>query len=174
MPKIKNIENKKLKALEKMLWKNIETIRLISLWNKMVDYEFKTFVRHFRIGDMSNIKSEPIEVLAIKMDCDNFNVEDNYYALNNNNKYISFNELKDYDMFDMKILIEFMIQYRSIELYNFKDEMYKLLLKEFTNKDKAKEIIDNLSKYGIVDIFQNNWDNIVYSVNGIIDANGPK
>lgn len=164
MSKNKILEEQKITFIKDYLKNMVDEDTLIALWNQMCFSGFSILKFNSVIKPLSNAVMALLKERCNFVTDEKFNENDKYYSLNSKNQYVSFNHITEFEGFDMDSLVIYVASKRADVLETYGAKALNLFISNFNeeNQKYAYNIICKLT--GIINIFQNNWDNIYNAI----------
>lgn len=164
MPKNRILEEQKFTFIKNHLKNRVDEDTLIALWNQMCMSGFSILKFNSVIKPLSNAIMALLKERCNFVTDEKFNENDKYYSLNSKNQYVSFNHITEFEGFDMDSLVIYVASKRTDVLETCGVKALNLFISNFNeeNQKYAYNIICKLT--GIINIFQNNWDNIYNAI----------
>jgi RNase P/RNase MRP subunit POP5 len=166
MPKNRILEEQKFTFIKNHLKNRVDEDTLIALWNQMCMSGFSILKFNSVIKPLSNSIMELLKKRCNFVTDEKFNENDKYYSLNSKNQYVSFNHITEFEGFDMDSLVIYVASKRTDVLETYGVKALNLFISNFNeeNQKYAYDITCRFIQQGIINIFQNNWDNIYNAI----------
>lgn len=166
MPKNKILEEQKFTFIKNHLKNIVDENTLIALWNQMCITGFSILKFNSIIRPLSNSIMELLKERCNFVSDEKFNKNDKYYSLNSKNQYVSFNHITEFEGFDLDSLVIYVATKRTDVLETYGVKALNLFINNFNEENQkcAYDITCKFIQQGIINIFQNNWDNIYNAI----------
>lgn len=135
---------------------------LMTIWNEL-DSTRKGDKQIYKYNELNYLlRNDTPTDIVIMTHHDKFDSNHNFiYYADNGQLHTAF-ILDDIPFFNHEDIAKYLINSKSKRLEVYKNEMQDYFLQGFflSDRDKAKQILDNLIIFGVVDMINNDWNNI--------------
>ena len=135
---------------------------LISIWNEL-DSTRKGDKQIYKCCEINHLlrNETPMDIIKL-IHHDNFDSNHNFIYFANDGRLCTAFILDDILFFNHEDIARYLISSKSSKLKVYENEMRDYFLQEIflSDRDKAKQILDNLIIFGMVDMINNDWNKI--------------
>lgn len=136
---------------------------LMSIWNEL-DSTRKGDKQIYKYDKLNYLlrNDSPTDIVKLTHH-DNFDSNHNFIYFANDGRLCTAFILDNIPFFNHEDIAKYLIDSKSSKLKVYENEMRDYFLKEifiFDNRDKAKQILDNLIIFGMVNMINNDWNKI--------------
>ena len=146
---------------------------LISIWNEL-DSTKKGDEQIYKYVELNYLlrNDTPTDIVKLTHH-DNFNSSHNFIYLAKDGRLCTSFILDSIPFFNYEDIAKYLISSKSSKLKVYENEMRDYFLKEafLSDGDKAKQILDNLIIFGMVDMIKNDWNKIYGLIQKLIQGN---
>ena len=163
-----DFEKLKQNKINELLTKVMINEEVIIQWNMYCDFCVNIFNK--KIYPMSKLKF--LSIPDREKYCKHrFFEDDKYFAYINDQEIISFNEITQYDNFDVDALNNYIANNKQA-LLNQYNKLFVASLEEIFSTDKEKiKLLNKLIEMKVIDPVNSNWNNIYMAINLLLPKN---